>query len=293
MGSIVEKLYNNKNFNNFYKKTFLGSLLRKIYDFFVFIYWECRTLFDVLGCFFRRINLFAKDYRRLKNIKNHYKGKRCFITCTGPSLTIEDLELLSDEFVFGMNSICLIGDKTKWRPDFFAIQDLTVYEKVKSKLWEEDLGQIFVPSYYVRNDLVPDSAIGFHISYSYHMFDLYRRHNYFAKFSDNSYLTVYDGYSITYSIMQLAVYMGFDEIYLIGADCSYLGQQQHFIEHGSYDPTAKTATERLLAAYQEAKKYSEKHNVKFYNATRGGCLELFERVKLEDVLADSKKNKLS
>ena len=39
---------------------------------------------------------------------------------------------------------------------------------------------------------------------------------YHSKFSDNAFNVVYNGYTITYSLIQLAVYMGFKEIYLIG-----------------------------------------------------------------------------
>ena len=57
--------------------------------------------------------LWIKDYR------NMYEGKRCFIIATGPSLTVEDLEKLKNEYTFGMNSLCLAGDRTDFVPTFF------------------------------------------------------------------------------------------------------------------------------------------------------------------------------
>ena len=126
---------------------------------------------------------------------------------------------------------------------------------------------------------------------SYHIYEMRYQTRYFAKFSSDCYIKVYDGYSITYSIMQLAMYMGFDEIYLLGADCSYLGEKQHFIEHGINDPSFRTATERLFASYGEAKKYADTHGIKIFNATRGGLLEIFPRVNLEDVIKNNEKNK--
>jgi len=39
---------------------------------------------------------------------------------------------------------------------------------------------------------------------------------------------VFDGSTIAYSVLQLATYMGFKEIYLLGADCDYSGAVSHF-----------------------------------------------------------------
>ena len=227
----------------------------------------------------------------LKSFKDKYKGKRLFITCTGPSLTIEDLKLLKNEYVFGMNSICLIHDKTDWKPDFFGCQDSHVFKKIKDTMLSTDNGIVFMPYPYKKKYKTPEKYVYFHLSGAYHLYEMIYGPRYFAKFSKDCYRTVYDGYSITYSIMQLAIYMGFDELYLIGADCNYLGQQQHFMETGHFDPGAQYAADRMFASYGVAKEYAEKQGVKIYNATRGGCLELFERVKLEDVLAREEKNK--
>ena len=192
-----------------------------------------------------------------------------------------------------MNSIALIHDKTQWKPDFFGIQDKNVWDKIGDYVKNSDNGLVFIPRVFDRLDNLPENWIRFHISSAYHMFGLCRTHKYFAKFSDNCYRTIYDGYSITYSILQLAVYMGFDEIYLLGADCTYMGKKKNFIEHGNIDPTVIHATDRLYASFTEAKKYAINNGVKIFNATRGGCLELFERVKLEEILSNNRKNKIA
>ena len=59
---------------------------------------------------------------------------------------------------------------------------------------------------------------------------------YHSKFSDNAFEVVYSGYTITYSLIQLAVYMGFKEIYLIGVDCNYSSNKNnHFKDYGIVD----------------------------------------------------------
>ena len=116
---------------------------------------------------------------------------------------------------------------------------------------------------------------------------------YHAKFSGDAYDIVYDGYSIAYSCIELAVYMGFSEIYLLGTDCTYLGEKEHFVDSGVEDRSRKFATPKLIVGYEAAKEYADTHNIKIYNATRGGVLEVFERVNLDEVLEVNNENRSS
>lgn len=43
--------------------------------------------------------------------------------------------------------------------------------------------------------------------------------------------------------------------------------------------------DRSMEVYALLDSYAKKHNIHIYNATRGGNLEIFPRVKLEDVLS--------
>ena len=102
------------------------------------------------------------------------------------------------------------------------------------------------------------------------------------------------GYTVTYDLaLQIAAYMGFAEIYLIGIDHSNVGavtdSRNHFIsdyfsseEFNIYKNV--TANFRAMnLAYQKAELYSRTHGFRIYNATRGGKLEVFDRVDLDDL----------
>lgn len=272
-------------------ESILSKPIHNIWHTILYLKYKSLALSKELGAIPRRVGIKDSRYLALKELKGKYKGKRLFITCTGPSLTISDLELLKDEYVFGMNSICLIHDKTDWKPDFFGIQDRNVYVRIKDALLNTNNGLVFAPYSYNKIYSTPDNWIYFDISGEYNYYEMEYQHKYFTKFSNNCYATCYGGYSITYTIMQLAFYLGFDELYLIGADCSYLGQKQHFIDHGHVEMTPVEQAKKLNVSYSVAKDFAERHGVKIYNATRGGCLELFPRVQLEEVLARSEKNK--
>lgn len=42
----------------------------------------------------------------------------------------------------------------------------------------------------------------------------------------------------------------------------------------------------MIEGFKVAKKYADEHGINIYNATRGGMLEVFPRVNLEDVVGD-------
>ena len=277
--NIKEKLVYLSDTNSLFKKI-------KLY------YWRCKNYPDqhnVEKMIRRRKNGFDdKKFAAIRKMENIHKGDRCFIVATGPSLTMSDLELIKDEITFGMNSITKIFNKTDWRPTYYGIQDRQVYEKMEKSILEyyRTADNIFVADQLGRYFHLPANFIQFPYNGNYH---IYRGtyEDYSAEFSPNAYEVVYDGYSITYSLIEIAIYMGFKEIYLLGADCNYSnGEKNHFVESGFVDKNAASNPIRMRVGYQVAKEYTDAHGIKIVNCTRGGMLETFKRMKLEDVLKE-------
>lgn len=107
-------------------------------------------------------------------------------------------------------------------------------------------------------------------------------------FTDDFSIRSYIGTTVTYTCMQLAVYMGFREIYLLGVDFSYGNSKKnisytHFYE--SYKPEEKGIgyVKQVTLAYESAKQYTDSHEIKIYNVTRGGKLGIFERVDFDSL----------
>jgi len=89
---------------------------------------------------------------------------------------------------------------------------------------------------------------------------------------------VYDG------ALQLAAYMGFTEIYLLGTDCQQYDddEKMHFTSDYSVVKSILNLN-KIISAYEVAKEYAEAHGIKIYNATRGGSLEVFQRVDFDSL----------
>ncbi|MCD7740830.1 MAG: DUF115 domain-containing protein [Ruminococcus sp.] len=223
--------------------------------------------------------------KKIEKLRDTHSGERCFIVCTGPSLTIEDLNLIKNEFTFSMNSIINLFDKTEYRPDVYMLQDPFVYQKISDRVFEEIKNikiKLFgsIVKYKFQTLKLPSDIMVYNLSLLGH--NMGRNKN--IKFSDDFSRISYDGFSVTYSAVQLAVYMGFKDIYFIGNDCNYSTKKKHFdgyADDGNYDNTA----ENMLRAYEYLHSMESKLGVNIYNSTRGGSLDIFTRVPLEDIFA--------
>lgn len=233
-----------------------------------------------------------KRYERLKAFEGIHKGERCFIICTGPSLRLEDVEALNHEYTFGVNSITRIFSRTNWRPTYYVIEDMEAYIRLESDLLSAKLEHCFASDLLI-NMLKPK------VDFIAYPFDRLNhstiRYQPLMKpklfFSDNAYTMLYGAFTVTFSAMQLAVYMGFKEIYLIGCDCDYSGEKKHFEDDGN-DKNKRTIIDeeqKMIMTYQTAKEYADTHDIEIYNATRGGKLEVFERVDFDKLMMNKTK----
>ena len=217
----------------------------------------------------------CKSRNRIHKWQGVFVGKRCFVIGNGPSLRIEDLERLENDVTFASHGIYYAYEKTRWRPTFYTAQDQELicqrYAEIKDNC--KDSQCVFAAC----KDLVyprfrcQDVVVNLIIE----AFD-----NSFPKFSPEPYRRVYEGMTVTYFNIQLAIYMGFTEIYLLGVDHFYSGVgNDHFSERDFCTNSPKTSLS--TKAYVTAKHYADRHGVKIFNATRGGHLEIFERVNFD------------
>lgn len=221
------------------------------------------------------------DYTRLKKFKGIHQGQRCFIVGTGPSLRMEDLELIKNDISFSVNSIVLSFPDTTWRPTYYTIGDSFGYEKLKDAIREAHMPIIF--NGISTRIMTPKMNVDF-IPYPVNLLDhgkMIPQH--LNRFSGNAFRVVYSGHSITYSTMELAVYMGFKEIVLLGVDCDYSKAVNHIKAYSVQ--TDMNAAYLMRESYKVARKWADEHGVKILNATRNAKLDVFEKVVLEDLIA--------
>lgn len=239
----------------------------------------------------------------LWRLRGRHAGRRAFIIGNGPSLRMEDLDLLRQrgELCFGSNKIYLAFDKTAWRPDYYGIQDRDTPKQAGPQIQAAFRGDFFLARYIapgfppapgrVYFNLIPPVPPPMQ-----------------PRFSLNLLTGVACGRTITYPLLQLAAWMGVREVYLLGVDFNY-GNIGSTFAHAKYDGirgyTYQPETqnnyfskdyhkpgetilmpymEHQFCAYQSARTLCHDAGVmKIFNATRGGMLEVFPRVDFDSL----------
>jgi len=243
-----------------------------------------RIIYDIIVNY-RFYKEFAKYGKEAEKLHNKHKGERCFIVATGPSLNKTDLNLIKNEIIFGVNTLYKGLDKFGMNCNYYVISDRTVCDRFSKDILDLDTNLI----------LCYLSARGF----------LREKSKYKTKkpfvikgggsiirsktFPKDISKQVYAGGSTVIIIcLQLAYYMGFKEVYLIGCDCDY-SNEAHFDGKKAGILTENRLKEeqhweRVFSAYRICKKVFEEDGRKIYNSTVGGKLEIFERKNLEKLM---------
>lgn len=235
------------------------------------------------------------DHFYLQSLKGIHKGKRCFIIGNGPSLTAADLDMLKGEYTFASNRIFKIFDQTEWRPTYYFCVDDKVMREIESELNSYDLGHMFlaygtctIHEATNKLSLIYGKSLAFDVNQNtYNKTTTYISED----VSDHS----CDGTTVTFHAIQMAIYMGFDEIYLLGVDCNYArtadASGKISVDNSVVDYFDKKRYNGNIAvplshqyAYMIAREYCDNHGITICNATRGGKLEVFKRVDFDKLM---------
>lgn len=240
----------------------------------------------------------TRQDKRFTALKDTHKGQRCFIVGLGPSLTVDDLNALADhhEYTFSMNRCYQLFEKTKWRPDCYVLTDGKACTEPTMKAIDEMLADgtmVLYSKMQVHN--MPDQAIWFKSRYNHFIkanskWKHYQKQGHYCKMSPNAGTFIYDGHTCVHSIIQIAYYMGFSEVYLIGTDCSYSPGHRHAagIATSKFALKPNDDMEKFIIDYESMQEDIDAKGLDFhiYNVTKGGALEVFPRKRLEDVLGN-------
>jgi hypothetical protein len=250
--------------------------------------------------------LITPDIEKLRALKDKHKGERCIIIGNGPSLNQTDFSLLTDQSTFGVNGIFYADDRLPQPLTYYVVEDTKVFEENTEAILEygRGCGEIILPTLYKKSVANPEEVTFFRMNGGF-----YRKQdpNFCRpRFSTNAEEVLFCGQSVTFINLQLAYWMGFSEVALIGMDFSYTLPpgtvvKGHLYESQEDDPNhfdpryfgaGKTwknpYLNRVGANYEIAKVMFEADGRKVYNCTVGGKLEVFDRLDLADFVNGSR-----
>lgn len=220
--------------------------------------------------------------------KNRYKGQRAVILGNGPSLRRTDWKLLKGENTFGLNRINLLFEEMGFVPTFYVCVKDLVIQQFSAEL-----------------EAIPSKLKVFDFSSGRRCIKSRTEHIYIRFRSSEEFCTdIIDGwsggYTVTFSALQLAYYLGFSKIVLVGVDHRFQAQgpakreetmkgddPNHFVPNyfGKGVKWALPDLEGSERAYRLAKAVYEADGREIVDATVDGELRVFRRISLADALS--------
>lgn len=246
------------------------------------------------------LNSYLRQNEKYRNI---HKGERCFILGNGPSLKKQDLSCLQGEVLFTVNQFFRAGFAEDlhssyhfWADPFF-FSKVGNNEEIHNLLRRQNSETIsFFES--AGFDYIIDNKIDKQIQCSFFKAGLPIYDEVLVDFS----LPVSGCATVVQYAVELAIFMGFSEIYLLGCDMTGIittieaKENQEFGEGYSYslsesekkrlrDVASDVSMEsqfmgwgRMFAGYRALGAYCDSHGILLANATLGGVLDNLPRV---------------
>lgn len=223
--------------------------------------------------------------RRLAELQNRHKGERCFIIGNGPSLKQTDLSRLKNEFTLGQNRIYLAFPELGFSTSYYlSVNDLVV-EQCAQEIQSLEMPR-FV-AWRARKWLTPQDNLFFlHTTYTG------------EKFAKDVRERVWEGGTVTYTALQVAYYLGFQQVILVGVDHNYVtqgkpnetvvsqGDDPNHFHPGYFGKGFRWQLPDLLQweeAYRLARRTYEADGREVIDATIGGKLRVFKRVEYDSL----------
>ncbi len=218
---------------------------------------------------------------RLRGFRDRHRGERCFIIGNGPSLNNIDLSPLRNEITFGLNRIYLLFPSLGFSTTYYVSVNRLVIEQCAHEI--EGLPMPKFISWHARgairfaSDVIfvrdpCDGTVGF---------------------SRNPGSWIWEGTTVTYVAMQLAYYLGFHQVILIGVDHNFVTQGEPNTvvtstgtDSNHFDPSyfgkafrwQLPDLETSELAYRIAKYQFERASREIVDATIDGKLQVFRKV---------------
>lgn len=242
-----------------------------------------RRLADVPHSLAWRFSSLARENQhRLAAFRDIHRGERCVVMANGPSLATMDLAPIAGVPTFGLNRIYLLFDRLPVPPTYYVAVNELVLEQFAG-----EISQLSMPRFVNWNQRrrfdTGDPKVLF----------LRSRLGLRDRFSSNVAASVDSGGTVTFVALQLAFYMGFEEVVLVGLDHRFKQKgipnrtevreaardPDHF--HPEYFPRgSRWQIPDLLRselAFRAARESFEADGRRILDATPGGACPVFER----------------
>ncbi len=229
-------------------------------------------------------------YERLTRFRNRFAGQECIVMGNGPSLRAVDFALVGNRRLFGLNKVHLAIDFIGRTPDFVVCVNRKVLGQITGELARLRAvkflsGRAGLP--------LPLDPLTFYFN------SFYDPHA--PRFSTDIVRHVHEGWTVTHAALQLAYYLGFTKVVIVGLDHRFQdtpGQPNE--PHRMQGPDRNHFSPEYFGfgqewdlpdlaesenSYREARKFYEAAGRVILDATEGGHCPVFDKLPLPHALA--------
>nr|WP_281250316.1 tetratricopeptide repeat protein [Planktothrix tepida] len=233
--------------------------------------------------------MLEKSQEKIRQFHNKHLGQRCVIIGNGPSLNEMDLSFLKHEICFATNKIYLGFERWEFLPTYYvAVNPFVIEQSV------DEIREIPCPKFIGNRGIT-------YFSPTDDMMFIKTFPSPGELFSKHPDVGLTEGSTVTYVAMQLAYYMGFNEVILIGVDHHFVTQGtpgQAIISDGDdpnhFDPDyfGKGLTwqlpdlENSEKSYQVAKQVFEESGRRIIDATVKGRCQVFPKQDYKEIFKE-------
>lgn len=239
-------------------------------------------------------------FSQLKKFRNIYESQDCLIVCNGPSLKDTNLGLFAGMPTFCVNSTFILQEKLGFTPDFFTVEDNHVIDDNLNDILKMKSGVKFFPDKYREKFGDLDNVYYLPTIWDCYWKSKLSHEN--PEFSEDIARGIYTGQTVTYLNLQIAYYLGFKRVFIVGLDFSYSipkGSKidNNSIDHDDDDPNHFHASyfgkgrqwhfpklDSCMNSYSIAKERFERSGREVIDLTKNGCLNVFRKSTVEKEL---------
>lgn len=228
---------------------------------------------------------------KLSKFENCHQGQDCFIIGNGPSLNEMDLEPLQDYYTFGLNKIYLMADQGIDLNLSYLVSDNPLVIEQSADVFESMECKLFLSYESSREHVRPLDHIHFLSTGGGTNGAPYT-------FNRDIRSKIHTGHTVTYIAMQVAFFMGFKRVFLVGVDHSFdfegnPNQKKHMKgkDPNHFHPDYFRGNDWHLPdleaselSYHLARFFYRRDGRQILDATVGGELDIYPKISYEKAL---------
>lgn len=241
--------------------------------------------------FYRQEGVFAvhKPDPGLARYRDRHSGDHVFIIGNGPSLSQTDLDLIEGQPSIAMNRISLIYKKTRWRPSYYLMVSDNVCHPEWGSGWTDSINEAvaepatecLIGAPFVQKVSEVDKIVPIQSMTEFRIGDP-------GSFSRNAAQHLSKSGTTMNMAFQLALYMGFSKVILVGADMNWQTLSSNSKDVNHFDPTYGAAIPdgereriRMRNTHAFAKSHFDEAGISVLNASLSTMIDVYPLIDFE------------